>query len=146
VASHVAVAEQQYVVPEYEQTAATQPETVLPLSQPETSAAPVHVRSCAQVPGGLVMPPPHTFAVQVWPLAHVPQLRVPPQPSAMVPHVAPSAEHVCETQPPELEPEPLLDPAPEELEPELDDGCAPEEPDPELDAPCDPEEPELDEA
>jgi hypothetical protein len=91
---------QQCVVPEYEHTAATQPETVVPLSQPETSAASVHVRSCAHVPGPLVVPAPHTLPVHVWPLVHVPQLRVPPQPSAMVPHVAPSAEHVFGVQPP----------------------------------------------
>jgi hypothetical protein len=37
--------------------------------------------------------------VQVWPLGHVPQLSVPPQPSDTEPHVAPTAEHVFGVQP-----------------------------------------------
>jgi hypothetical protein len=39
---------------------------------------------------GLQLPAPHTFGVppppQAVPLAHVPQLTVPPQPSEMAPH------------------------------------------------------------
>jgi hypothetical protein len=38
--------------------------------------------------------------VQVWPLGHTPQLKVPPQPSATDPHVTPSAEQVFGVQPP----------------------------------------------
>jgi hypothetical protein len=37
--------------------------------------------------------------VQVWPLGQVPQVTVPPQPSATVPHVAPAAEHVFGVHP-----------------------------------------------
>jgi hypothetical protein len=56
---------QQCVVPEYAQTAATQPEMVVPWSHVDTSAASVHVRSCVHVPGPEVVPDPHLLLVQV---------------------------------------------------------------------------------
>jgi hypothetical protein len=91
---------QQCLVAEYPQIAATQPETLVPLSQPETREASVHVRSCAQAPGPPVVPAPQMLLVQVWPFVHVPQDSVPPHPSAIDPQVAPSAEHVFGVQPP----------------------------------------------
>jgi hypothetical protein len=90
---------QQWVVPEYPQTAVTHPATLLPLSQPATSASPVQVRSCVHVPGADVVPDPHTLFVHVWPLGQVPQLSVPPQPSETEPHVAPTLEHVFGVHP-----------------------------------------------
>jgi hypothetical protein len=72
---------------------------LLPLSQPLVSAAPVHVRSCTHDPGPELVPLPHLLPLQVWPLGHVPQLRVPPQPSETEPHVAPTAEQVFGVQP-----------------------------------------------
>ncbi len=50
-------------------------------------------------PGPLVVPAPQTLFVQVWPLGHTPQLRVPPQPSETEPHVASAVEHVLGVQP-----------------------------------------------
>jgi hypothetical protein len=85
---------QQCFVVVYAQTAATQPAMLEPWSHVEGSAASVHVRSCAHVPGPLVVPAPHLLFVHVCPLVHVPQFSVPPHPSEMDPHVAPSAEHV----------------------------------------------------
>jgi hypothetical protein len=67
---------------------------VVPWSHVDRSAASVHVRSCAHVPGPPVVPAPHLLFVQVWPLGHVPQLSVPPHPSETAPHVAPTAVHV----------------------------------------------------
>jgi hypothetical protein len=72
---------------------------VLPLSQPFASAVPVHVRSCAQVPGPALVPAPHTLFVQLWPLGQVPPLRVPPHPSETTPQVAPTCEQVFGVQP-----------------------------------------------
>jgi hypothetical protein len=77
----------------------TQPETVLPLSQPLTSAVPVQVRSCAHEPGPELVPLPHLLPEQVCPLGQVPQLSVPPQPSDTEPHVAPTAEQVLGVHP-----------------------------------------------
>jgi hypothetical protein len=104
-ASHTAVCPegtvsvQQCFVVEYEHTPATHPAMLVPLSHVESSAASVHMRSCAQVPGPPVVPAPHLLFVQVWPLGQVPQLSVPPQPSAIDPQVAPRAEHVFGVQP-----------------------------------------------
>src|SRR5207247_44176 len=44
----------------------------------------------------VTLPPPltQTLFVHVWPLPHVPQVSVPPQPSAMLPQLKPSPEHV----------------------------------------------------
>jgi hypothetical protein len=66
----------------------------VPLSQLDVSAVPVQVRSCPQLPGPDVVPEPHLLLVQLCPAGQVPQLRVPPQPSEMMPHVAPCAEQV----------------------------------------------------
>jgi hypothetical protein len=77
----------------------TQPATVLPVSHPFARAVPVHVRSCAQVPGPALVPAPHMLFVHVCPLGHVPQLSVPPQPSETLPQVAPACEHVFGVQP-----------------------------------------------
>lgn len=89
---------QQWRVDENPQTAATQPETVVPVSQPEASAAPVHVRSCVHELGPGLVPAPHTLPVQVWPLGQVPQVSVPPQPSEIVPQVALCEAHVVGVQ------------------------------------------------
>jgi hypothetical protein len=70
-----------------------------PESQPLTRATSVHVKSCAHVPGPLVVPAPHMLFVQVCPLEHTPQLSVPPQPSDTEPHVASAVEHVFGVQP-----------------------------------------------
>jgi hypothetical protein len=59
----------------------------------------VHARSCAHVPGPDVVPAPHLLLVHVWPLGHVPQVSVPPQPSGTDPHVAPASEQVVGVQP-----------------------------------------------
>jgi len=77
---------------------------LVPVSQPETSAESVQVKSCEQDPGPPVVPAPHLLLVHVWPLAQVPQLSVPPHPSLMAPHVAPRAEQVFGVQPPEHDP------------------------------------------
>src|SRR5258708_30302919 len=74
---------------------------LVPLSHVETSAESVHVRSCPQVPGPEVVPEPLLLFVHVCPLGQVPQLTVPPQPSASAPQVAPWAEHVVGVQLPE---------------------------------------------
>jgi hypothetical protein len=71
--------------------------------------------------------PPHWFGVppppQVKGAVHVPQSRLPPQPSESDPHPAPALAHVVGTQPLELVLE-LLDPDPElellDAEPELE--------------------------
>jgi hypothetical protein len=70
-----------------------------PLSHVDRSATSVQVRSWVHEPGPPVVPAPHLLLVQVWPLEHVPQFKVPPQPSAIDPHVAPSAEQVLGVQP-----------------------------------------------
>jgi hypothetical protein len=85
---------QQCLVVVYPQTAATQPAMLVPWSHVDRSATSVHVRSCAHVPGPLVVPAPHLLFVHVCPLVHVPQSSVPPHPSEMDPQVAPRAEHV----------------------------------------------------
>jgi hypothetical protein len=73
---------------------------VVPLSQVDESAVPVQVRSCPHVPGPAEVPEPHTLLVQLCPLGQVPQLKVPPQPSEMIPQVAPLAEQVVGVQVP----------------------------------------------
>jgi hypothetical protein len=89
---------QQWRVEENPQTAATQPDTVVPLSQPDTSAAPVQVRSCVHEPGPGLVPMPHLLPLQVWPLGQVPHVSTPPQPSEIVPQVALCAAHVAGVQ------------------------------------------------
>ena len=59
----------------------------------------MHVRSCVHVPGPEVVPAPHMLFVHVWPLGQLPQLSVPPQPSATRPQVAPACEQVLGVQP-----------------------------------------------
>ena len=93
------MSEQQCFVDVYPHTAFTQPATLLPVSQVDTSAAPVHARSCVHAPGPDVVPAPHLLLVHVWPLGHTPHVSVPPQPSEIDPQVAPASEHVVGVQP-----------------------------------------------
>jgi hypothetical protein len=55
----------------------------------------------AAVPHPFGPAPPH-----VWPAGHVPQFTVPPQPSRIVPHVAPIWLHVAGTHPQRFGPPP----------------------------------------